>query len=139
MDAVSKKYMAVYGLIMGMFVGGIILAFNEISWKFNKIAPHKAFVDVAKLKNDIVHGRKIVAYNQLKALSGGKLKKEDMFYALVMYDDFPNDTLYDDLRRALLEIYQMPPKDSVTLKWLKELDKHHCVKQKLQKLKIKNR
>ena len=58
----------------------------------------------------------------LKELSGGHLKKEDIFYGLLMNEYHPNDTIYKDLRNVLVEIYNIPPKDTITLMWVKKLD-----------------
>lgn len=52
-------------------------------------------------------------------------EKEDIFYGLVMNESYNNDTIYLDVRKALLEIYNMPPKDTITLRWIRELDKTH--------------
>lgn len=39
-----------------------------------------------------------------------------------MNEYHPNDTTYKDLRNVLVEIYNIPPKDTITLMWVKKLD-----------------
>lgn len=65
----------------------------------------------------------MVDYNKLKVIYGGKLQKEDLFYALYMYQQHGGDTIYHDIRNALIEIYNLPPKDTTTLYLIKELDR----------------
>ena len=44
---------------------------------------------------------------------------------MVMNEYYDNDTIYKDLRNALIEIYNIPPRDSITLGLIKALDRCH--------------
>jgi len=125
MDKVSKLYLGVLGVIIGLFMGGIYQAFPRFVWKNPKSHVAKASIDTIKIKHNIVFEKSMSDYKKLKALYGGRLRKEDVFYALIMNEYYDNDTIYSDLRHALVEIYNLPPKDSLSLHWIKVLDETH--------------
>lgn len=125
MDKISILYLVVLGVIIGMFLGGIYQAFPKFVWKnpANQVA--KVPIDTIKIKHNIVFEKSLSDYKKLKALYGGRLRKEDIFYAMIMNGYYNNDTIYSDLRHALVEIYNLPPKDTLSLHWIKVLDKTH--------------
>ena len=88
----------------------------------NKVKSKCCGIKVNKIKSAIIKEKSIKDYELLKELSGGHLKKEDIFYGLLMNEYHPNDTTYKDLRNVLVEIYNIPPKDTITLMWVKKLD-----------------
>lgn len=125
MDKVSILYLGVLGMIIGMFLGGIYQAFPKFVWKghASQITEHP--INVIKIKHNIVFEKSMSDYKKLKALYGDRLRKEEIFYAMIMNEYYDNDTIYSDLRHALVEIYNLPPKDSLSLHWIKVLDKTH--------------
>lgn len=125
MDKVSNLYLGVLGVIMGLFLGGFYQAFPKFLWKKHESHVAKAPIDTIKIKHNIVFEKSMSDYKKLKALYGGRLRKEDIFYAIIMNEYYNNDTVYSDLRHALVEIYNLPPKDSLSLHWIKVLDETH--------------
>lgn len=126
MEKIRELQFIALGLIFGLFLGGIFQAIPRFEWKQQTSHPiQQRKSDINLIKTAIIKDRSMGAYCQLKCLSSGHLKKEDIFYGLVMNESYNNDTIYLDVRKALLEIYNMPPKDTITLRWIRELDKTH--------------
>lgn len=126
MEKIRDLQFIALGIIYGLFLGGIFLAFPQLKWKQQTSLPiQQRKSDINLIKTAIIKDRSMGAYRQLKCLSSGHLKKEDIFYGLVMNEFYNNDTIYLDVRKALLEIYNMPPKDTITLRWIRELDNTH--------------
>lgn len=122
MEKIKKVYNVVLGIIIGLFVGGIYQAFPKFEWKALSTETIQPKINVAKIKAAIVKNKSLKDYIILKKLSGGLLRKEDIYYGLIMNEYHPNDMVYVDVRRALVEIYNISPRDTVTLRWIRELD-----------------
>lgn len=126
MKTIKYWRICVLGFVFGLFLGGIY-------WALPKSDSAEQSVDKAQIKDsllrnikyNIIYKRNVIDYKKLKELSGGRLRKEDLFYAMVMNEYYDNDTIYKDLRNALIEIYNIPPRDSITLGLIKALDRCH--------------
>lgn len=110
------------GIIIGLFLGGIFQARPKFEWNLGVKQPVSPQWNINKIKSAIIKEKSIKDYELLKELSSGHLKKGDIFYGLLMNEYHPNDTIYKDLRNVLVEIYNIPPKDTITLMWVKKLD-----------------
>ena len=133
MDKVSNLYLGILGVIIGLFAGGIYQSFPKFIWKSSATHVVEASVDTIKIKHNIIYEKSMDDYNKLKAFYGGRLRKEDIFYAMIMNEYYNNDTIYSDLRHALVEIYNLPPKDSLSLHWINVLDELHSKRNKNDK------
>lgn len=126
MKTIKYWRICVLGLVFGLFLGGIYRALPKSDSAEQSV--DKAQIKDSLLRNikyDIIYKRNVIDYKKLKELSGGRLQKEDLFYAMVMNEYYDNDTIYKDLRNALIEIYNIPPRDSITLGLIKALDRCH--------------
>ena len=122
MDKIRNMHNVALGIIIGLFLGGIFQARPKFEWNLGVKQPVTPQCNINKIKSAIIKEKSIKDYELLKELSGGNLKKEDIFYGLLMNEYHPNDTTYKDLRNVLVEIYNIPPKDTITLMWVKKLD-----------------
>lgn len=125
MDKIKKIDNMILGIILGSFLGGLHQAFPKFEWKSQAKQMVQPKYDIDKIKSSIITKKTMKDYMLLKKLSGGHLEKEDIFYALFMNEYHPNDTIYEDLRNALVEIYNVSPKDTITLMWIKKLDEKY--------------
>lgn len=126
MKTIKYWRICVLGFVFGLFLGGIYRALPKSDSAEQSV--DKAQIKDSLLRNikyNIIYKRNIIDYKKLKELSGGRLQKEDLFYAMVMNEYYDNDTIYKDLRNALIEIYNIPPRDSITLGLIKALDRYH--------------
>lgn len=117
----------------GMLIGslfGVLWMSVSLNRQGRKIQKTNTVNDtVGYLKHQIINKKSMAAYVKLKALFGGKMKKEDVFYVLIMYDKTGNDTVYSDLRTIFEEIYNLYPKDTSSMHLIWELDNfHHGIK-----------
>ncbi len=127
---VKNTDVALLGVILGLFLGGIFQAAVEINWKSisKKSQSFPKTIDIAQIKYNIIFKKSLADYKMLKILSGeklktgGKLKPEYMFYAMIMNEYYHNDTIYSDLHQALLEVSLLSPKDTLNLYWVKLLE-----------------
>ena len=122
MDKIRNMHNVALGIIIGLFLGGIFQARPKFEWNLGVKQPVIPQWNINKIKSAIIKEKSIKDYELLKELSGGHLKKEDIFYGLLMNEYHPNDTIYKDLRNVLVEIYNIPPKDTITLMRVKKLD-----------------
>ena len=126
MKTIKYWRICVLGLVFGLFLGGIYRALPKSDSAEQSV--DKAQIKDSLLRNikyNIIYKRNVIDYKKLKELSGGRLQKEDLFYAMVMNEYYDNDTIYKDLRNALIEIYNIPPRDSITRGLIKALDRCH--------------
>lgn len=81
MDKIRNMHNVALGIIIGLFLGGIFKHAIKFEWNLGVKQPVVPQWNINKIKSAIIKEKSIKDYELLKELSGGHLKKEDIFMA----------------------------------------------------------